>query len=247
MLGGPTHAASLAMKLWLAQRFGGAGRTLSSAPAHAAGKAMESLEHLVRSRIRMFLRNTWLVTILGTAIVAGGVWLAFHFTSENAVMKVAAGPAGGVDARLVEFLAKKFAHDRETVKLELVATSGPAQSVQAIADRSADLAILPANVGASADRPVVAILRQNVMEREDRGGQGNHGLEGRQGGEGGEGRQDRQGQAQCERAEKRQGRRGKKRKGRRAEKRQGRRCRGVRQAREGLTARRPPRRHRGRQ
>jgi hypothetical protein len=151
------------MKLWLAQRFGGAGRTLSSAPAHAAGKAMESLEHLVRSRIRMFLRNTWLVTILGTAIVAGGVWLAFHFTSENAVMKVAAGPAGGVDARLVEFLAKKFAHDRETVKLELVATSGPAQSVQAIADRSADLAILPANVGASADRPVVAILRQNVM------------------------------------------------------------------------------------
>jgi hypothetical protein len=163
MLGGPTHAASLAMKLWLAQRFGGAGRTLSSAPAHAAGKAMESLEHLVRSRIRMFLRNTWLVTILGTAIVAGGVWLAFHFISENAVMKVAAGPAGGVDARLVEFLAKKFAHDRETVKLELVATSGPAQSVQAIADRSADLAILPANVGASADWPVVAILRQNVM------------------------------------------------------------------------------------
>jgi TRAP-type uncharacterized transport system substrate-binding protein len=124
---------------------------------------MESLEHLVRSRIRMFLRNTWLVTILGTAIVAGGVWLAFHFTSENAVMKVAAGPAGGVDARLVEFLAKKFAHDRETVKLELVATSGPAQSAQALADRSADLAILPANVGASADWPVVAILRQNVM------------------------------------------------------------------------------------
>ena len=163
MLGGPTHAASLGMKLWLVQRFGGAGRTLSSAPAHAADKAMESLEHLVRSRIRMFLRNTWLVTILGTAILASGVWLAFYFTSENAVMKVAAGPAGGVDARLVEFLAKKFAYDRETVKLELVATSGPAQSAQAIADRSADLAILPANVGASAEWPVVAIVRQNVM------------------------------------------------------------------------------------
>ena len=163
MLGGPTHAASLAMKLWLAQRFGGAGRTLSSAPAHAAGKAMESLEHLVRSRIRMLLRNTWLVTILGTAILAGIVWLAFYFTSENAVMKVAAGPAGGVDARLVDFLAKKFAHDGDTIKLELVATSGPAQSAQAISDRSADLAILPANVGASAEWPVVAIVRQNVM------------------------------------------------------------------------------------
>ena len=163
MLGGPTRAASLAMKLWLAQRFGGAGRTLSSAPAHAAGKAMEPLEHLVRSRIKMFLRNTWLVAILGTAIVAGIVWLAFYFISENAVMKVAAGPAGGVDAQLVEFPAKKFAHDGATIKLELVATSGPAQSTQAIADRSADLTILPASVGASADWPVVAILRQNVM------------------------------------------------------------------------------------
>jgi TRAP-type uncharacterized transport system substrate-binding protein len=124
---------------------------------------MESLEHLVRSRIRMFLRNTWLVAILGTAIVAGIVWLAFYFISENAVMKVAAGPAGGVDAQLVEFLAKKFAHDGATIKLELVATSGPAQSAQAIADRSADLAILPANIGASAEWPVVAIVRQNVM------------------------------------------------------------------------------------
>jgi hypothetical protein len=38
-----------------------------------------------------------------------------------------------------------------------------AQSAQAIADRSADLAILPANVGASAEWPVVAIVRQNVM------------------------------------------------------------------------------------
>ena len=266
MLGGPTHAASLAMKLWLAQRFGGAGRTLSSAPAHAAGKAMESLEHLVRSRIRMFLRNTWLVAILGTAIVAGIVWLAFYFISENAVMKVAAGPAGGVDAQLVEFLAKKFAHDRATIKLELVATSGPAQSTQAIADRSADLAILPANVGASADWPVVAILRQNVMAHvpapatatpapatpgEAKPSAKTEEVKettGKKGAKEAKEAKDRQtGQAQCKGGEKRKGRRGKKRQGRGAEKRQGRRCRGVRQAREDSSARRPPRRHRDRQ
>jgi hypothetical protein len=78
-------------------------------------------------------------------------------------MKVAAGPAGGVDVRLVELLAKKFAADGAKIELQLVTTSGPAQSTQAIADRAADLAILPSNVGASADWPVVAILRQNVM------------------------------------------------------------------------------------
>jgi TRAP-type uncharacterized transport system substrate-binding protein len=161
MLGG--HSAALAMKLWLAQRLGGAGRTIPSAPAHAAGKAMESIEHLVRNRIRLFLRNTWLVTVLGTVILVGVVWLAFYLISEDTVMKVAAGPAGSVDVRLVEFLEKKFAHDGDGMKLALVTTSGPVQSAQAMADHSADLAILPADAGASADWPVVAIVRQNVM------------------------------------------------------------------------------------
>jgi TRAP-type uncharacterized transport system substrate-binding protein len=151
------------MKLWLAQRFGGAGKTLSSAPANAAGQAVVSLEHMLRSRIRVYLRNTWLVAILGTAILAGGVWLAFYLTSKDTVMKVAAGPAGGVDAGLVEFLTKKVAHGGESIGLKLVTTSGPAQSAQAIADRTVDVAVLPANVGASADWPVVAILRQNAM------------------------------------------------------------------------------------
>jgi hypothetical protein len=48
MLSGQPHHPHLAMKLWLAQRFGRTGRTLSSTPAHAAGKAVESLEHAVR-------------------------------------------------------------------------------------------------------------------------------------------------------------------------------------------------------
>jgi hypothetical protein len=92
MFAGQAH--HLAMKLWLAQRFGRTGKTLPSTPARAAAKAVGSLEHAVRDRVRMFLRHTWLVTILGTVILAGGVWLAFYFTSERAVMKVAAGPAG---------------------------------------------------------------------------------------------------------------------------------------------------------
>ena len=31
--------------------------------------SIESLEHIVRSRVRMIVRHTWLLAILGTAIV----------------------------------------------------------------------------------------------------------------------------------------------------------------------------------
>jgi TRAP-type uncharacterized transport system substrate-binding protein len=153
------------MKLWLAQRFGRAGKMSSATPGHASGKAMSigSLEHIVRNRVRTFLRHTWLVTILGTIILAGGVWLAVYYTTQASVMKIAAGPAGGVDPRLVQILAEKFEHDGDKIDLQLVTTSGPAQSAHAITDGEADLAILPGNIGRSPDWPVVAILRQNVM------------------------------------------------------------------------------------
>ncbi len=152
------------MKLWLAQRFG-RGKTSSAMPGHASGKAMSigSLEHIVRNWVRTFLRHTWLVTILGTIVLAGGVWLAVYYTTQARVMKIAAGPAGSVDPRLVQILAEKFKHDGDKIDLQLVTTSGPAQSAHAITDGEADLAILPGNIGRSPDWPVVAILRQNVM------------------------------------------------------------------------------------
>jgi TRAP-type uncharacterized transport system substrate-binding protein len=153
------------MRLWLAQRLGRgggapAGRTLSKS---TLSKSIESFDHIVRSRVRMFLRHTWLVTILGTVILGGGAWAAFYFTTKPTVLRVAAGPLGGVDARLVEFLAHKFTDTHDKIVLRLVTTAGPAQSATAIADEKADLAILPSVVGSTPDWPVVAIVRQNVL------------------------------------------------------------------------------------
>ena len=93
----------------------------------------------------MFLRHTWLVTILGTIILAGSIGWAIYITTAPTVMRIAAGPAGSSDAKFVQILTEKFARDR-ALRLELVATAGPQQSAQAMADRSADLAILPSTV-----------------------------------------------------------------------------------------------------
>jgi TRAP-type uncharacterized transport system substrate-binding protein len=161
------HRPPLAMKLWLSQRFGRAKETEASlaATGHALGKAMnlESLEHIVRNRVRTFLRHTRLVTILGTIILGVIIWAAIHITLAPTEMRVAAGPPGSANVKFVELLAQKLATEHDKVQLHLVSTGGPKESAAAMTNGGADLAILPSTIGNSPDWPVVAILRQNVM------------------------------------------------------------------------------------
>jgi TRAP-type uncharacterized transport system substrate-binding protein len=117
----------------------------------------------VRYRVKLFLRHPWLVAILATLILAGCGFGAIYVTSRPATLKIAAGPAGATDAQLAQILAEKSSHGHDKIKLELVTTGGPAQSAKAMADRQADLAIVPGPNGNSPDTPVVAIVRQNVM------------------------------------------------------------------------------------
>ena len=155
------------MRLWLTQRMrrGNDALGLASPSNHSPGLGIkaESIEHMVRGRMRMFLRHTWLVTLLGTLLLGGLLWAAVYYTTKATVMTIAVGPAGSVDARIAQTMADLFRKDDDKIELDLVITAGAAQSVQMIADRKADLAILPGNLERSQAWPVVAILRQNVM------------------------------------------------------------------------------------
>jgi len=122
--------------------------------------SIESLEHMMRNRVRMFLRHTWLVTILGTIVLAGIVWAAFYYSTRETVMRIAAGPDS---TKIVQVLASALAKSHDRLQLRLVATASANASAQALGNGSADLAIIPTTVGKSPDWPVVAILRQNVM------------------------------------------------------------------------------------
>jgi TRAP transporter TAXI family solute receptor len=147
------------MKLWLFRRASSAGR---AAHGQSADRVMsiESLEHVVRNRLRTILRHTWLVAVIGTLVVIGGVWAAFYFTAESDHMRIAAGPT---DAKFVEALSDQIAQGRHNLHLKFVPTTGPQETAAAIKDGKADLAILPSPADDSMKWPVVAILRQNVM------------------------------------------------------------------------------------
>jgi TRAP-type uncharacterized transport system substrate-binding protein len=108
----------------------------------------------------MFLRHTWLVTILGTLLLGAAVWAAIHFTVARDYMRIAAGP---LDARFVHALSNQLATDHRNLHLQIVPTTSPQATAEAMSKGEADLAVLPSQLDNARDWPVVTILRQNVM------------------------------------------------------------------------------------
>jgi TRAP transporter TAXI family solute receptor len=150
------------MKFWLFRR---ASSARTAAPGQSADRVMnvmniESLEHVVRNRLRMILRHTWLVAVIGTLVVIGAVWAAFYVTTEADRLRIAAGPT---DAKFVEALSGELAQSRHNLHLKFVAAADPQEAADAIKTGKADLAILPSPADESMKSPVVAILRQNIM------------------------------------------------------------------------------------
>src|SRR6516225_10193148 len=150
----------MTMRFWLFRRARTANEDVL--PGRALGRTMsyEPLEHVVRSRVRMFLRHTWLVTILGTLLLGATVWAAIHFTIARDYMRIAAGP---LDARFVHALSNQLATDHRNLHLQIVPTTSPQATAEAMSKGEADLAVLPSQLDNARDWPVVAILRQNVM------------------------------------------------------------------------------------
>jgi len=150
----------LAMRLWMSRRSGRADGTDSAGRSSGRSMSIGSLEHMMRNRFRMFLRHTWLVTILGTVVLAGVVWAAFYYSTKNTVMRIATGPGS---AKIVQVLANTLGKSHDRLQLQVVTTDSAEASAQALNSGSADLAIIPTTIGKSPDWPVVAILRQNVI------------------------------------------------------------------------------------
>src|SRR5262249_36207223 len=156
---GVPNRPPLAMKFWLFRRVSGTG---ISAGGQSADRIMsiESLEHIVRNRLRTGLRHTWPVAVPGPPVVIGALWAPFYLPTQSDHLRVAASPA---DAKLVDALSDQIAQSHRNLHLKLVAATDPQQAADAIKDGKADLAIVPSPANDALKAPVVAILRQNVM------------------------------------------------------------------------------------
>jgi TRAP-type uncharacterized transport system substrate-binding protein len=78
-------------------------------------------------------------------------------------LRIAVGPAGSEDQKLVQLMAQTFARDGSAVRLAPIATDGAAESIALFSAGKADLAVARGDLNLPANAESVAILRKNVV------------------------------------------------------------------------------------
>ena len=99
------------------------------------------------------------IGLLALAAVAG---TAFFFWRPT-TLRIAVGPSGSDDQKLIQALAQSFAQDGRPLRLALVTTAGPVDSIALLAAGEADLAVARADEEMPNGTSSVAILRKNMV------------------------------------------------------------------------------------
>src|SRR4051812_15005401 len=124
--------------------------------------ASSDLEAGVSRRRRKNRFSALLVLAAGLllfAAAAGVLYLALR----PVTLRIAVGPPGSDDLKLVQALAQSFARDKMAVRLAPVGTEGAPESIAQLKDGKADLAVARGDLELPADAESVAIVRKNVV------------------------------------------------------------------------------------
>ena len=93
------------------------------------------------------------------AAVAGAAFLLLRPTT----LRIAVGPPGSDDQKLIQGLAQSFAHEGSPVRLTVISTAGPVDSIGLLGTGETDLAVVRADEEMPNGTEAVAILRKNVV------------------------------------------------------------------------------------
>ncbi|MEO6381512.1 MAG: TAXI family TRAP transporter solute-binding subunit [Nitrobacter sp.] len=106
-------------------------------------------------------KNSALLALLAGLLILCAV--AAYFALRPVTLRIAVGPTGSDDQKLIQTLAKTFERDRNSVRLSVIGTGGAAESVALLGSAKSDLAVARGDLDMPADAESVAILRKNVV------------------------------------------------------------------------------------
>src|SRR6266403_237246 len=109
-------------------------------------------------------RQSYALLILAAGIFLFGVAAsALYLALRPVTLRIAVGPAGSDDQKLIQALAQTFARDRSPVRLTPITTEGTTEAIALFATSKADLAVARGDLNLPANAESVAILRKNVV------------------------------------------------------------------------------------
>jgi TRAP-type uncharacterized transport system substrate-binding protein len=120
-------------------------------------------EHPQISRNRGKRKSYSLLILAAGIFLFGATATTLYLVLRPVTLRIAVGPAGGDDQKLVQALAQTFARDRSPVRLSPITTEGTTEAIALFATSKADLAVARGDLNLPANAESVAILRKNVV------------------------------------------------------------------------------------
>jgi TRAP transporter TAXI family solute receptor len=109
-------------------------------------------------------KTNYSLLVLATGLLLFGAAAgAVYFELRPVTLRIAVGPPGSDDQKLIGALAQTFAREASSVRLLPIATEGAAESIALLAASKADLAVARGDLEMPASAASVAILRKNVV------------------------------------------------------------------------------------
>ena len=129
---------------------------------------MSSSDDLNENRdgpVRRRKRKSSSLLLLAAGLLLFGVAASgtLYYALRPVTLRIAVGPPGSDDQKLIQALAQTFARESRSVRLSPITTDGAVESLALLGAAKADLAVGRGDLDMPGDAETVAIVRQNFV------------------------------------------------------------------------------------
>ena len=120
-------------------------------------------QNIASARPRRKRKNYSLLILAAGMFLFGLAVSTLYYALRPVTLRIAVGPPGSDDQKLVQLLAQTFASERSPVRLAPITTAGATESLALFSAGKTDLAIARGDLNLPGNAESVAILRKNVV------------------------------------------------------------------------------------
>src|SRR2546421_53357 len=128
----------------------------------------DSNDNNARSRRRRQRRGYALLILAAGMLAFGAAAGTLYYMLRPTTLRIAVGPPGSEDQKLIQLMAQTFARDASAIRLAPIATPGAAESIALFTAGKADLAVARGDLNLPANAESVAILRNSKSANDAR-------------------------------------------------------------------------------